>query len=175
MVCALALCVVAPAAGQDVASTFEQLRLKVKTGDTVYVAGEDGREREAKILDLSASSLAVSIGGARSDLGEASVNRIRQRVPDGLRNGALIGFLVGGAGSIAGAKALESPAGSCSGGCVAVNLAYGGGAGALIGLGIDALIKGKKTIYELRPEAQRILLRPVLLSGTTAVTVAVSF
>lgn len=73
--------------------------------------------------------------------------RIRQRLPDSLKNGALIGFLVGAAGSTAGATTVASPAGSCTGGCVAVSVLYGGGLGALVGLGIDALVQGRKDIY----------------------------
>ena len=152
-----AVCLAVPATAQDVATTFEELRFKVKAGDTVYVTGEDGQERKASIVDLSASSLVVSTGGAQSNLTEGRVKRMRQRLPDRLRNGALIGFLVGGAGSTAMAKTLESPTGSCTGGCVAANILYGGGVGALTGLGIDALIKGKKTIYEPRQSAGTIV------------------
>jgi hypothetical protein len=145
---ALALLIAAPVMGQTVATSFDDLRFKVKAGDTVYVTDDSGKsEQEARILDLSASSLAVSIDGVRRELVESNVTRIRQRLPDSKKNGALIGFLIGGAGSIAGAKAMESPAGSCSAGCVGANLLYGGGLGALVGLGIDALIQGRKDIY----------------------------
>jgi len=145
---AFALLSGATSAAQTVAGSFEDLRFKVKAGDTVYVTGEDGKERKARIIDLTASSLVISTGAGQDDLTESRVKRIRQRRPDRLWNGALIGFIAGGAGSLAGAKALESPPGSCSGGCVAGNVLFGGGLGALIGLGIDALIKGKQTIYE---------------------------
>jgi hypothetical protein len=129
----------APVAGQTVAANFDELRFKVKAGDTVYITDDSGRsEQEARVLELSATSLAVSIGGVRRNLVEANVQRIRQRLADSKKNGALIGFLVGAAASTAGAKALESPPGSCSGACVAGNVLYGGGLGALAGLGIDA-------------------------------------
>jgi len=170
-----AVCLAVPAAAQDVATTFEELRFKVKAGDTVYVTGEDGQEREAKIVGLSASSPVVTMGGAQSNLTEGRVKQMRQRLPDPLRNGALIGFLVGGAGSTAMAKALESPVGSCTGGCVAANILYGGGVGALIGLGIDHLIKGKKTIYEPSQSAGTIVLQPVLLSRTLGFGVGLRF
>ena len=138
----------APASGQTVATSFEELRFKVKVGDTVYVTDDSGKpEQEARILDLSASSLSVSSGGVRREMLESNVRRLRQRLPDSKKNGALIGFLVGAAGSVAGAKTLESPPGSCSGGCVTANILYGGGLGALVGLGIDALIQGRKDIY----------------------------
>ena len=144
----MAVLMATPVTGQTVATNFEELRLKVKAGDTVYVTDDSGKsEQGARILDLSTSSLVVSIGGVRRELLESNVARLRQRLPDSKKNGALIGLLIGAAGSVAGAKALESPAGSCSGACVAGNILYGGGLGALIGLGIDALIQGRKDIY----------------------------
>jgi hypothetical protein len=138
----------APAAAQTIASTFGELRFKVEAGQTVYVTDDSGSpEQEARILDLTGSVLAVSIDGVRRELVETNVRRIRQRVPDSRTNGALIGSLVGAAGSTGGAIAMASPAGSCSGGCVAVNVLLGGGVGALVGLGIDALIQARKDIY----------------------------
>ena len=163
----LAVLMATPVTGQTLATSFDELRFKVKAGDTVYVTDDSGKsEQEARILDLSASSLAVSIGGVRRDLVQSDVKRIRQRLPDSKKNGALIGFLVGAAGSTAAAKTLESPSGSCSGGCVAVNVLYGGGLGALVGLGIDALIQGRKDIYVrgASRSSQAIVVRPSVTS-----------
>ena len=158
-----------PPPSQTVATSFGELRLKVKPGDIVYVTDDSGKsDQEARILDLTASLLTVSIGGVRLDLDESSVRRIRQRLPDSRKNGALIGSLVGAAASVAGAKALESPAGSCTGGCVAANVLIGGGLGALVGLGIDALIQGRKEIYvKGGSQASRdVVTRPFVSSQT---------
>ena len=46
---------------QTVATNFDELRLKVKAGDTVYVIEGNGEERRARVLELAPSSLAVSI------------------------------------------------------------------------------------------------------------------
>jgi len=173
-----AVLVAAPVTAQTVAASFDELRFKVKTGDTVYVTDDSGKsEQEARILDLSASSLAVSIGGVRRDLVESNVKRIRQRLPDSKKNGALIGLLVGAAGSTAGAKAMESPPGSCSGGCVAGNALYGGGLGALVGLGIDALIQGRKDIYVrgARRSSQDIVVRPSVTSQAKGLNISLRF
>ena len=175
---AFAVLMAAPVTGQTVAASFDELRFKVKAGDTVYVTDDSGKsEQEARILDLSASSLAVSIGGVRRDLVESHVKRIRQRLPDSRKNGALIGFLVGAAGSVTGAKALESPRGSCRGGCVAVNVLYGGGLGALVGLGIDALIQGRKDIYVrgASRSSQDIVVRPVVTSQAKGLNISLRF
>ena len=174
----LAVLLAAPVTGQTVATNFEELRLKVRVGDTVYVTDDSGKsEQEARILDLTASSLAVSIEGGRRDLLESSVKRIRQRLPDSRKNGALIGFLVGAASSTAGAIAMASPAGSCTGGCVGANVLVGGGLGALVGLGIDALIQGRKDIYVRgsRQSSRDIVTRPFLSSQAKGLSISLQF
>ena len=63
---ALAVVLAVPAASQTVATSFGELRLKVKPGDIVYVTDDSGKsDQEARILDLTASLLTVSIGGVR--------------------------------------------------------------------------------------------------------------
>ena len=85
---------------QTIASSFEELLLKVKPGDTVYVTDDTGRERKAQILDLSSSSLMLSVDGTRQDLSQNNLKRMRQRLPDPVWNGALIGGGVGLAHSL---------------------------------------------------------------------------
>ena len=163
---------------QEVAASFDELRLKVKAGDTVYITEDSGKsERKGRILDLSASSVAVSIGGVRRDLVESNLSRIRQRLPDSRKNGALIGFLVGAAANTALAKTLESPSGSCSGGCIAGTVLVGGGLGALAGLGIDALIQGKKDIYlkGASRSSQNVVVRPSVTSQTKRLDISLRF
>jgi hypothetical protein len=166
----------APATSQTVATSFEELRFKVRAGDTIFVTGDSRAEQEARILDLTSSVLAVSIDGVRHELGESNVTRIRQRLPDSRKNGALIGFLVGAAGSTGMAVAMASPAGSCTGGCVATNILIGGGVGGLVGLGIDALIQGRKDIYVRDGRASLdIELAPVVSSQVRGVNVLLRF
>lgn len=166
------------AIAQEVAASFDELRFKVKAGDTVYITEDSGKsEQKGRILDLSASSVAVSIGGVRRDLVESNLSRIRQRLPDSRKNGALIGFLVGAAANTALAKTLESPSGSCSGGCIAGTVLVGGGLGALAGLGIDALIQGKKDIYlkGASRSSQNVVVRPSVTSQTKRLDISLRF
>jgi hypothetical protein len=160
-----------------VAGSFDELRFKVKAGDTVYITDGSKSEQKARILDLSASSVAVSIDGVRRDVVESNVSRIRQRLPDARKNGALIGFLVGATANTALAKALESPGGSCSGGCVAGSVVFGGGLGALVGLGIDAMIQGKKDIYVKGAgrSSQNVVVRPSVTSQTKRLDISLRF
>jgi hypothetical protein len=59
---------------------------------------------------------------------------------------------------------MASPAGSCTGGCVAANALIGGGLGALVGLGIDALIQDRKEIYRRGGSlaSREIVVRPIV-------------
>lgn len=163
---------------QEVAASFDELRFKVKAGDTVYITEDSGKsEQKGRILVLSASSVAVSIGGVRRDLVESNVSRIRQRLPDSRKNGALIGFLVGAAANTALATTLASPSGSCSGGCIAGTVLFGGGLGALAGLGIDAVIQGKNDIYlkGASRSSQNVVVRPSVTSQTKRLDILLRF
>lgn len=166
------------ASAQVTARNFQELGLKVKAGDTVYITNDSGKqEQEAQIIELTPSLLSVSVDGARRDLSESTVIRIRQRLPDSRKNGALIGFLVGASGSTAGAVTMASPSGSCKGGCIAANAAYGGGLGALVGLGIDSLVRGRKDIYvraDSRP-SRGVDVRPLASSAVRGLRVSLRF
>jgi hypothetical protein len=71
---------------------------------------------------------------------------------------------------------MASPAGSCTGGCVAGNALIGGGLGTLVGLGIDALIQGRRDIYVRRDQASLdIDLSPIVSSHIRGVSVLLRF
>jgi hypothetical protein len=172
---------------QTVAHSFEELRSKLKPGDTVYVTDDSGRERRAQILDFSPSSLILSVDGARRDLSEENVKRIRQRLPDPLWSGAVIGAAVAMAPLIVYcSQASESGetcgdqlfvAGGCDELCLGLGLVPLGAIGAAAGMGIDALVRGRKTIYEAlggtSPRALRV--SPVFSSRARGVLVSMSF
>jgi hypothetical protein len=168
---------VLPAGAQAIATDFEQLRFKVGAGDFVYVTDNTGRiEQRARVIELTASSLVVSIDGARRDLAESHVRRIRQRLPDTLWNGALIGSAVSIGTGAAIAIAVASGE-SLDVASVGIGLAFYGGIGALVGMGVDAMVKGRKTIYEGdRPNASMdFAVRPVVLHERKSISVTVRF
>jgi hypothetical protein len=137
------------ASAQVVATNFQELRFKVKPGDTAYVTDENGHERKVRILDLSASSLGVRLDDARREFSERSVRRIRQRLPDPLMNGAVIGGVSIVTLSTVGALAFaDRSEGESFGWADAGFILYLGAIGAGIGTGIDAVIQERKTIYE---------------------------
>ena len=149
------------------AASFDELPLVLRPGDRVTVTDDSGRNITGQIIDLSPSTLSLAARGARLDLSAADVSFIRQRRPDPLRNGALIGL---GVGAI--------PVAIISWFGYAYALGEGGnpwgvvpfagmylGLAAGIGAGVDALIQRNHVIYGPMGAAQRRLTVSPLLSG----------
>lgn len=175
---ALLLAGAAHAGAQVPVRTFQDLGARVKVGDTVYITDSTGpAEQEARILELTSSLLAASIGGVRRDFGEGNVSRIRKRMPDSRKNGAVSGFLIGAAASTAGAVITASPSGNCKADCIAISALIGGGWGTLGGWVIDSLIQSRRDIY-LRGEgrqSRRVQVRPFASSHARGLGVSFGF
>jgi len=94
------------AAAQVVATSFEELRTLVKSGDTIYVTGMDGRKTKARLGELTPSSLEILVRKTGSDgretfvpqsrLAERDVRQIQIDRGDSVLNGTLIGLAVVG-------------------------------------------------------------------------------
>ena len=78
-VVALAVFVAASAEAQELAGTFEQLRVLVKTGDTLTVTDHAGQPVRGKLATLSASSLVLNVSGANREFHSAEVSTIEKR------------------------------------------------------------------------------------------------
>jgi hypothetical protein len=173
MVVALWLCAGSSYA-QEVASSFEQLRVLVRAGDTISVRDSTGTETTGRIRSLSSSSLLlIASSGTQRELKEADVTTILQRRSDPLANGALWGLVVGLAAGGIGAAAMCAD-GPCDG-SVALVVPYVGGLAAAIGTGVDAMIIGRKVIYERRPGSARFGVRPLLVGGRRGAALSISF
>jgi hypothetical protein len=156
-------------------SSFPQLPLQI--GDHLFVTDTSGRQHEGTLSELSASSIKLVTPGRISELTASEVSAIARLSPDSKKNGALIGLGVGVAvGAAVGAFAAEENNTNSASGAVVGGLAYGG-LGALIGVGIDALSPGKKSvIYTARaPGAARLSLRPILLPTRRGIVAHISF
>ena len=55
------------AQAQDIPSSFDQLRVVVKPGDTVILTGSSGGVMQGRILDLSSATLALQVDGQRRE------------------------------------------------------------------------------------------------------------
>jgi hypothetical protein len=164
------------AAAQEPVRDFTQLNTRLRPGDTIWVTDAQGREVKGRITALGADALTLEGGGGRT-FGAPDVATIAVRRNDSLGNGALIGLAVGGLGT--GVACLTTAEGQDQEWCVLVAAVYGG-LGSAIGVGIDAMIPGKKLVaYRApgsagRPQA-RLSIAPVITPRAKGVAVAFSF
>jgi hypothetical protein len=160
-----------PAEAQGIASSYDQLRLVVRPGDTVTVVDAKGRESTGRIADLS-SSLVLQVKGERVEVLERDVQTIRQRKRDSLWNGVLWG---GGTAAAAGflvgqvSQALGGPS-------AGVMAAFHGAIGLAIGVGSDAAVSDWPDVYA-RPgtASTRIRLSPLVSRDRRGVQLGVRF
>ena len=123
----------------------------------VYVLDSSGVETAGRLVRLNPDSLVLLVEDAEVRFEAARVRRLQQR-GDSLRNGALIGAVVGsGLGLLAAgmtdcAGSLDPREQSCPGFRTAVFL---GSIGLYLGIGtgIDALIVGRTTLFEAQAAA----------------------
>jgi hypothetical protein len=165
----LLIATAAPAAGAQVlASSFDQLSVLVKPGDTVSVTDVTGREVRGTVAALSLSSLELIVAGNRRPFSEGETRTIRQRRPDSFRNGALWGVAIGaGLGLTTLIDTEDSPALSAGEGIAAT--AVLAGLGAAVGVGLDAIFRSNDVIYS-RPAGTsvKLMLSPILTRGRRA-------
>jgi hypothetical protein len=148
-----------PANGQQIATTFEELRRIVRIGEAVSVTDSTGATYKGRLAGLSASSLQVRQGsGPWTALPERDVNNVAVVRADPLWNGMMIGFAVGAA-----PVALVGGAASAPSSEVAAVAAGYGTIGLLAGLLIDAVNRQSVTIYVHSAESRtsHILLAPL--------------
>ncbi len=172
---------VAPAArAQAIATSFDQLRVLVKPGDSVTVTDAAGQEATGKIRSLSSSSLELSVGEMPRAFAESDVRTVSQSRHASFRAGAKWGFLVGaGLGLLGGLTGEEGPNDYEYGGragLTAIGIATLGGLGAAIGVGVASGIRGPHVIYAGRPRSSsQLTVSPVLLAGRKGVAVSFGF
>lgn len=165
----LLLVATASAGAQVVAGNFDQLRVLVKSGDTLTVTDGAGTRSRGKLTDVSASSLELEVAGTRRLFREAEVNIIEKRGDDSLKNGALIGMVTAGALFGPAIGALTGDWGAA----VAGGFIYAG-IGAGIGVGIDALIEGQRVIYAASRPKTTVSITPTSRRSGRGVVLSVN-
>jgi hypothetical protein len=167
LVSILVFCLAVPltAGAQGIATSYRELTLLVRPGDTVTVTDTGGQKVSGKITDLSPSSLALMVDGRPREWRESDVATISHRHSDSLANGALIGLGVGAGFAGAGLLVMVNQSDyddDVSGGAMAALVALYSGIGAGIGAGIDAMISGQRVIFQRRAGAVSLGMTPLL-------------
>ena len=112
---------------------------------TVYVLDRSGAETEGSLVSLTDSVVVVRTRTAERTIALADVVRI-QRKGDSLKNGAIIGAVIGGVSGLALVGECSSDA-ACGSGTRIAAVLTGIGIWAAIGAGIDALIQRRTVIW----------------------------
>ena len=119
---------------------------------TVFVLDDRGREVTGKLLRLDRDALVVLVEGQELQFEVAQVQRLDKR-GDSLTNGAYIGAVVGLVMGILSARIADCTddtgrVGSCGAGTQVGIGMLSAGLYAVIGTGVDAVIRGRTTLYE---------------------------
>jgi len=167
-----------PMASAQQANSFEQLQVLVKPGDKVDVTGTDGTITKGKIESLTPSALRIATKTGIRDFSQKDALMIQQKRGDSLGNGAVIGAVSGaGFAGLALVAICSSEGCDGEGGFVAGSIALYTGLGAGIGVGIDALISHRHTIYKQPAQSmlRSIRVSPVISNTRKGAAMRFSF
>jgi hypothetical protein len=149
-----------------------ELGAVLRPGMTVWITDSAGREEKTRIVGVSGDIVTATAGDVARRLRTTDIMRVRARHTDSVLNGALIGA---GAAVASGVFlcTLTEPWENCRddiGPMVRI-----GAIGAGVGIGIDALIRRRRTIYEAAPGSARLRASPILARHAAGVLVSVDF
>jgi hypothetical protein len=148
------------------------LRSALKPGRTVWVTDRTGREEQIRVVGISGDVLTTTTGEQVRRIRTADVMRVRAREADPVLNGALIGA---GAAVASGLLlcSMTEPWANCRDD-VGPMLRIGG-IGAAAGIGLDALIRGRKTVFEASPGSLQVRVTPTVAVRAGALQLTVIF
>ena len=165
------------AAAQEPVRSFDQLKTRLKVGDTIYVTDVQGREVRGRVRELGPSALTLDSGGPTTMHGDA-VRVIEKRSSSPVKRGALWGLAAGaGLGVTWLAIAAQDPGDGSAGIAVAI-LGGCAGIGAGLGAAIGAAVPEKRVVIYRAVGASgsaRFSLTPVITPRTKGVAVAFTF
>jgi hypothetical protein len=161
----------ATASAQTAGTVPPDLGNLLAPGMTVWITDSSGQEQRARIVGVSGDAVTTSVDGVSRRLTTNDIRRVEIRQPDSLLNGAL----VGAGGAIASGLFLctrTEPWENCRDD-VGPMLRIGA-IGAGVGIGIDALIRGRRAIYGAARGAS-VWVAPVLGRDVQALQLSVHF
>ena len=139
---------------------------------TVWITDAAGREQKVRIVDLSGDVVTATVGEGVRRFRTTDVMRVRVRHSDSVLNGALIGAGVAVASGLA-LCSLTEPWENCRDD-VGPMLRIGA-IGAGVGIGIDALIRGRRTIYDAAQGSPRLHAAPIVGRHAGGLQVTLNF
>lgn len=140
-------------------ATSSNLETRLSPGMTVWITDATGREEKTRVVGAAGSVLTTTSDDSVRRFRTTDIVRIRARRSDSLINGAVIGAGVAIASGLFLCRATE-PWENCRddiGPMLRI-----GALGAGIGIGADALIRGRKTIYEAAEGPTRLQVTPLV-------------
>lgn len=164
-------------------------------GRAVIVVDDSGRETHGRMLRLTADALTMTVDGRDRTLARQKVSAIFEQgdsVKNGMRNGFLAGAVVGIAAGVSKTQCGRDPVGigfiqvssryelCTSGERITRGLGVGtlmGGIGVGLGAAVDALIPGRRLVYEKakRANAPAISLLPTFAPASTGLQMRMSW
>ena len=157
---------------QTVQEPKRNLEAALLPGMTVWITDSVGREEKTRIVGVSGDVVTTTAGGDIRRLRTTDVTRVRVRDSDPVINGALIGAGAAVASGLLLCRATE-PWENCRDD-VGPMLRIGA-IGAGVGIGIDALIRGRRTIYEAGQGSTRLHVAPIIAANATGLRLALRF
>jgi hypothetical protein len=157
------------------ASAIGAQTLAVKPGDIVWRTDSAGQQSTGVVQRIESSALTVRVNGQERQWPVAEMREL-WREGDSLRNGAILGALIGMGAGVAGGvpvAMLYENEGGDGARPLFIMAALGTGAGLGIGIGFDALFRGRTLVY--RQRAAPVVARPILSNDRRGVQLAVRF
>jgi hypothetical protein len=152
----------AAAAQTAPASTLDALA----RGLDITVIDDGGRRFDGEVVDVSADAVRIKWRGVVESVAMSDVVRIEKR--DGLANGALAGLTIGTALGVGAAVSVGADAGFTVAAIASNALLY-----TAIGAGIDAMINGRRTLYQRNQPVTTVA--PILDGNRRGAAIAISW
>jgi hypothetical protein len=173
---------------QVVATSFEELRTLVKSGDTIYVTEANGRKTKARLGELTQSSLELLVRKTAPDgretfvpqsrLAERDVRQIQVDRGDSVLNGTLIGLaVVGGPWLLACNPATDWCYYNDGANLFRMIALITSGIGAGIGALVDAGIRERVLVYYQAPgsRSSSVHISPFVSKATAGLQMSLRF
>jgi hypothetical protein len=141
-------------------------------GMTVWITDSGGREEKMRIVGVSGGIVTTTAGDAIRRLRTTDVMRVRARHSDPVINGALIGAGTGVLSGLFLCRLTETWE-NCRDDVGPMFWIGAVGAGA--GIGIDALIRGRRTIYDAAQVSTRLRATPIIAAHAAGLQVSLRF